>query len=67
MIYFASIHHSLLLASAMRACTLHSQEESGDYITFDNLDAKIQKAVENEVNLDFALTPAGNKIVYRRS
>ena len=46
-----------------RLCALHPQEESGEYITFDNLEAKIQEAVDNEVNFNFALTAAGNKIV----
>lgn len=38
------------------------QRESIQFITFDNLDAKVQEAVDNEVDLNFALTPSGTKI-----
>ena len=38
------------------------QNESYNFITFDNLDEKIQEAIQNEVNYNFALTHSGKKI-----
>ena len=42
------------------------QRESVEFITFDNLDAKVQEAVDNEVDLNFALTLSGAKIRNRQ-
>lgn len=37
------------------------QEDSSNYITQENLEAKIQEALENEVNYNYALTPKEKK------
>ena len=38
------------------------QEESKDFVTKDNLEEKIEHALENEVNYNFAITPDGKKL-----
>lgn len=38
------------------------QQQSKNFITFDNLDAKIQEAVEREVNFNFAIELSGEKV-----
>ena len=42
---------------------LFAQEESHEFITIENLDEKIQEAIDNEINYNFALSYTGDKIV----
>jgi hypothetical protein len=41
-----------------------SQEQSYGFITMENLDKKIQEAIDYEVDYNFALTTDGKKITY---
>ena len=38
------------------------QEESKEFVTMSNLEQKIQEAIDNELNLNYALTKTGKKI-----
>ena len=46
-------------------CLSLSQEESAGFITMENLDEKIEEALQNEVDYNFAISPTGQKIYDR--
>merc|ERR1712080_751010 len=50
------------LKKSNTALVLQVIEESKDFISFDNMDEKIESVLSNTVNFNYAITPYGEKI-----